>query len=142
MKKMSKKTTEFNDFRFAGLEWRQYSNNYMTMKRFNDSMDKIVVKVASSHLFKSKFGYGLILDENHVIWLKDWQVSDNYYGIEVLLDRKYFTPKEYGYFDEFCENPQNLQFETWLEAAKAQEAAMAKDEDGDEYYFNKVKWQI
>jgi hypothetical protein len=142
MKKISKKTTEFNDFRFAGLEWRQYSNNYMTMKRFNDSKDKVVVKVGSSHLFKSKFGYGFILDPKHVLWLKDWQVSDNYYGTEVLLDRKYFTPKEYGDFDDFLEAPEHLDWEYWVETAELQENAMAKDEDGDEYYCNKVKWEI
>lgn len=142
MKEMSKKTKEFNDYRFGDLEYFQSSNHYMKMKRFNQDKTKIVVKIAGSHLFKTKYGYGLILDENHVQWLKSWQVSENYYGTEVLLYKEYWCPKEYGNFEDFFENKENLLFETWVSAAEEQENATKLDEDNEPYFYNKVMWAI
>ena len=136
---MSKKQ-EFNDFRFEGLNYREASNKYYTMERVSEDETKIVVKVADSHLFKSKYGYGLILNANHVVWLKDWQVSQNYYGNEILLSKKYFIVKEYGDFAEFGYERENETFEEWLEVAKEQNA-IKTDEDGFKTRINPVKWE-
>ena len=106
------------------------------MNRVSNDENKIVVKVADSHLQKTKFGYALILDQNHVTFLKDWQVNQNYFGNEVLLNRDYWNPKEWGEFEDFGENPENLEWITWLEIAKEQNGT---DDDGIK--INPVKWE-
>ena len=136
MKEMSGKKADFNDFRFDGLNWRQYSNKYLTMERVSDDKNKIVVKVADEHIIQTKFGYALILDHSHVVFLKSWQVNNNYYGTEVLLTREYFNIKEWGEHEDFDEEPENLDFNTWLEAAKEQNTV---DKDGVK--LNKVHWE-
>lgn len=138
MKTVSSKKNDFNNFRFEGLNWYQYSNKYYSMDRVSADESKIVVKVGESHILKTKFGYALILDYSHVVFLKDWQVSDNYFGVEVLLQKEYFIVKEWGTFEDFGDDPENLDFNTWLEAAKAQ--ANFKDEDGEA--LNRVRWEI
>ena len=138
MKKLSTKTTDFNNFRFEGLNWYQISNNYISMQRVSADNSKIVVKVADSHIISTKFGYALILDRTHVVFLKEWQVSYNYYGIEVLLQKDFFNVKEWGNFDDFDDEPDNLVFNEWLDTAKAQ--SDYKNEDGDP--ANIVRWEI
>lgn len=138
MKNISSKKSDFNDFRFEGLNWKQYSNNYLTMNRVSHEETKIIVKVVDSHLKETKYGYALILDRTHVVFLKNWQVSSNYYGNEVLLQKDFFQVKEWGDFDEFDNEPENLIFENWLEVAKEQEAYV--DEDGTK--LNRVRWEI
>lgn len=138
MKTVSTKTKDFNNFRFEGLNWYQYSNKYYSMDRVSADESKIVVKVGESHILKTKFGYALILDYSHVVFLKDWQVSDNYFGVEVLLQKEFFIVKEWGTFEDFGDDPENLDFNTWLEAAKAQ--ANLKDKDG--MPLNRVRWEI
>ena len=114
---MSKK---FNSYRFEGLNHRAASNKYLTMDRVSENEDKIVVKVADCHLLRTRYGYGLILDRHHVCWLKDWAVSVNWYGNEVLLDRKYFSPRGWGEFDEFDDDEESLTWDHWLQIANAQ----------------------
>lgn len=138
MKTVSAKTKDFNDFRFEGLNWYQCSNKYYSMARVSADESKIVVKVGESHILKTKFGYALILDYRHVVFLKDWQVSNNYYGIEVLLQKEFFIVKEWGTFEDFGDEPENLNFNTWLEAAKAQ--ADLKDQDGGP--LNRIRWEM
>ena len=126
---MTKK--DFNKFRFEGLEARQASNKYMTMKRVSDDKNKIVVRVAEIHLQPTKYGYALILDKKHVVFLKPWQVNENYFSNEVILNREYFNAKEWGDWEYFSEKPQNLEFDNWLKAAQEQQEA------GTE-----VKWRV
>lgn len=128
---------DFNEFRFAGLNYRDKSNKYYTMNRVSDDENKIVVKVADEHLLQTKYGFALILDCSHVVFIKDWQVDKNYYGNEVLLTKEYFNVKEWGDFTDFGEEPENLKWETWLETAKEQDSLV--DEDGEK--MNKVNWQ-
>ena len=117
-------TKKFNEFRFAGLNYNVFSNKYWTMNRTSEDGNKIVVKVADSHIFESKYGYGLILDAHHVLWLKDWQVSRNYYGNEVVLDRNYFNVKEWGDFsDNFADEPETCDWIWWARAAAEQAEA-------------------
>lgn len=133
----------FIEWLLGDLEYRKISNNYVTCKRFNETEDKIIVKVAGSHLFETQYGYGLILDARHLVFLKSWQVNSNYYGNEVLLSKKYFNVKESTKeFDEFFEDEEALKWEYWLESAKMQENYQEKDEDGDVVYKNKVKWRL
>lgn len=137
MKEMSGKKADFNDFRFDGLNWRQSSNEYLTMERVSEDENKIVVKVAPEHLMRTKYGYALILDYSHVVFLKSWQVSDNYYGTEVMLTRDFFNVKEWGEHEAFGDEPENLTYDNWLKVAKEQNAV---DEDG--FKINRVTWRI
>lgn len=126
---MTKK--EFNEFRFEGLDPKQKSNKYVTMKRVSDDNNKIVVRVGESHLQPTRYGYALILDNKHVVFLKTWQVSENYFANEVILSREYFDVREWGNWEDFEEGPQNLEFENWLKVAQEQQVA------GTE-----VKWRV
>ena len=136
---MSKKT-EFNDYRFSGLHYINASNKYLTMQRVSDDENKIVVKVADSHLQRTKYGYALILNFNHVVFIKDWQVSSNYYGNEVLLTREYFKVKEWGEFPDMCADPgENETFDEWLEVAKEQSYIV--EEEGFCSPGNPVRWE-
>mgnify|MGYP000359422801 CR=1 FL=1 len=124
---------KFNEFRFEGLDARKISNKYMTMKRVSDDKNKIVVKVGDSHILKTKFGYALILNAEYVVFLKDWQVDQNYYGNEVLLNKEFFIPKKWGDFSlEFGYEEDNLNWEEWLNTAIAQ----SENED------NAVRWTL
>lgn len=115
---------DFNEYRFRGLNHRTFSNKYLTMDRVSEDESKIVVKIAGEHLFKTKYGYGLILDASHVVWLKEWAVSTSYYGNEIMLDRGFFNVKEWGDFsDNFDDEPENCTWEHYLQIAKAQAAA-------------------
>lgn len=121
---MAKKN--FNDFRFEPFGgYSEFSSKYLTTPtRISADGEKCIVKVAEEHVFMTRYGYGLILDESHVVFLKDWAVSRSARGCEVLLDKNFFTVKEWGDFsDNFGENPENYKFETWFAAAKAQDEA-------------------
>lgn len=111
---------DFNKFRFAGLGFKEKSNKYFTMNRISEDANKIVVRVADEHLKKTKYGYALILDNRHVVFIKDWQVNQNYFGNEVILTKEYFLAKEWGNFDEFEESSENLTWEKWLSIANSQ----------------------
>lgn len=119
-----RKLSDFNEFRFDGLEPRTASNKYYTMNRVSEDGERIVVKVADSHLFKSPYGYGLTLDKDHVVWLKNWAVSQNWYGNEVMLTKQYFNVKASKRSNaNFDSEPQNLSFEHWRDVAYAQQKA-------------------
>lgn len=126
---------DFNEFRFKGLNYKEISNKYYTMNRLNEDETKIVVKVGDSHLQETKYGYALILDCNHVVFLKSWQVSRNYFGNEVILTEEYFNVKEWGDWLDFGEDSDNLKFSTWVNAAKAQSKT-----DVDGLPLNRVRW--
>jgi len=106
------------------------------MKRVNKEETRVVVKVAEEHVFPTQWGWALILDVNHVVFLRPWQVDVNYFGCEVLIEKTYFKPKEWGNFPSFGENPDNLIWDKWVAAAKAQDNLI--NEDGAPR--NRVHW--
>lgn len=123
--------TSFNEFRFEGLKCREVSNKYFTMNRVSVDEDKIIVKVDDSHIKKTKYGYALILNAEYVLFLKEWQVDQNYYGNEVLLNKEFFIPKKWGDFSlDFEYEEDNLDWNEWLNTAIAQN----NEED------NEVRW--
>jgi hypothetical protein len=124
----------------AGLDARRTTNKYITMNRVSDDGEKIVVNVADEHLIETRYGYGLILDDSHVVWLKDNQVSQNYYGNEVILNKKYFNPKKWGDFsNKFGADSENLSFESWKNVAIKQQRAGREVKWEDHYYSAKAK---
>jgi hypothetical protein len=121
---------QFNEFRFGGLNYRSFSNKYYTMNRVSDDDSKIVVKVADDHIMPTRYGFALILDASHVVFLKEWAVSCNDYGNEVLLSREFFNVKTWGDFSEnFMDEPENCTWEHYYSVAKVQQDAN-----------NMVKW--
>ena len=127
---------DFNDFRFEGLDYRNCSNKYYTMNRISENEEKIVVKVGDSHLIQTLYGYALVLDKTRVVFLKKWQVSQNWFGNEVLIDKNYWQVKIWGNHEDFEDTDENLSFEFWLNIAKEQSKL---DEDGTR--INPVKWE-
>lgn len=111
---------DFNEFRFKGLNYRKFSNKYLTMKRVSEDEKKVVIKVSDSHIITTKYGYAFILDKKHVVFLKEWQVNRNFYGNEVLLDKDYFQVKEWGEFENFLEDEKALNYSEYVEIAKEQ----------------------
>lgn len=121
----------FNEFRFDGLKCREVSNKYFTMSRVSEDKNKIIVKVDDNHIFKTRYGYALILNAEYVLFLKEWQVDQNYYGNEVLLNKEFFIPKKWGDFSlDFEFEEDNLDWNEWLNTAIAQN----NEED------NEVRW--
>ena len=111
---------DFNEFRFKGLDYRKFSNKYLTMKRISDDETKVVIKVDDVHLLETRYGYAFILDKKHVVFLKEWQVNRNFYGNEVLLDKDYFQVKEWGDFENFLEDEKALDYSEYVGIAKEQ----------------------
>lgn len=112
---------DFNEFRFGGLNYRDYSNKYFTMDRISDDEKKIVIKVEDVHLVETKYGFAFVLDKTHVVFLKEWQVSRNFFGNEILLDKDYFQIKAWGNHENFLEeNEDELTFDKYKEIAKEQ----------------------
>lgn len=124
------KLSKFDQFRFEGLKVRDRSNKYYELNRVSGEGAKIIVKVDDSHLLKTRYGYALILDDRHVVFVKDWQVEQNFYGNEVLLNKEYFNVKKWGQHEDFSPNSENHKWETWVRIARKQEAA-----------GNKVRWK-
>ena len=127
---------DFNEYRFEGLKHHRISNKYLSMNRVSENEEKIVVKVGDNHILETAYGYALILDSKNVVFLKNWQVSRNYYGTEVLLDKNYFNVKKWGNFENLFieENEEEHKFETWSKAAKLQEQEEVKWEDDKNEY--------
>lgn len=124
------KVKEYAEKKFPKMNARSETNNYWTMDRVGNDGNTIVVKTADSHLIKTKYGYALILDRENVVFLKEWQVNQNYYGNEVMLNKPYFNVKKWGNHLDFGKDSENLKWETWLDVAKRQQDA-----------GNQVKWE-
>ena len=124
------KTKDFNNFRFEGLNYFDYSNKYYGLNRVSETGDKICVNVVDAHLITTQYGYALILDNEHVVFVKNWQVDQNYFGNEVILDRKFFNVKKWGFHEEFSEaDKAQLTFDYWKRVAEEQQK------------YNPCKWK-
>ena len=116
--------SNFNDFRFKGLGFSEVSNKYAAIDRVSADGNKIIVKVADSHLVPTKYGFALVLDRTHVAFVKGWQVNRNWYGNEVLLDREYFTVKQWGEWSDFSDDDSLMTFDAFKNIAESQSAAI------------------
>ena len=132
------KRNEFNNFRFGDMGYKIHTIRYMTMNRVNEDKTKVVVKVDPRMLYKTKFGYAMHLNEKYVIYLKEWQVDMNPDGCEILLNKDYFKPVEYGFSRGYQGYDHLLNWDTWVRIATKQDAAL--DLEGNK--ANEVKWMI
>lgn len=121
IREISFKDGDFDKFRFGDLRPRRDSNAYYEVDRINSAKDKIIVTVPSERVFQTKYGYGLILNADHVLWLKSWQVgrgklwNGSRYEVHtnVLLQKNYFNPSKANY--ERTDYPYERVSLTWQE---------------------------
>lgn len=119
---------QFNLYRFAGLDAHATAQGLLTMKRVTS--DRIIVRVGANEAFHTRYGYGLHLDGESVLWLKKWQVSESAAGTEVLIFGRMFIPKLFagnGFetrFNAGKDAQKRLDYEWWYERAEKQAEAV------------------
>lgn len=99
MAKKEQHIKKFDQFRFEGLDPKIATNKYLYMNRVNADETKVIVRFSKEQVFKTSYGYGFIVGQNHIVWLKDWQVEDNYYSqafdaYEILLNKEFYNVKD------------------------------------------------
>lgn len=123
---------KFDEYRFAGLHLHEASNKYLGIRHISADGNKIALRVGQAHLCPTKFGYALILDQHHVVFIKDWQVGTTWF-LEgecpvVVLDKAYWKVREFGDWSEFFgDEPKMHDFAEW--AKVAQEQASVDDDE-------------
>lgn len=101
------------DYKFKGFAPEQFRKNSNRFTEFRGSQvstdgENVVVLVGADHVFPTKYGYGVIVDASHVVWVKSWQVwglnrAKNAYAIN--FSKAFYSVKEYGDFsDNFSDN--------------------------------------
>lgn len=121
----------FNEFRFKGLSAKNHDRSYFTMKRINSDETKIVVRINDRELKGTQYGYAVILDWSHVIFVKDWQVNRSRFGNELLLFKNRFKPREWKTHFSFYNDPDNLEWDAWVDRARRQAENIGKDGNPD-----------
>lgn len=134
------KRKDFNKFRFDGLDYQVHTVKYVTMDRVNADETKLIIRVVPEQIFKTQYGYGVHLNANFVLFLKEWQVDINMYGCEIMLTKEYFKPKEFGFSKRFSDSKWDslLKWETWVKIAKLQDSKI--DENG--LKLQPVRWFV
>lgn len=109
------------DFEKAGKSIRFVGN------RISGNGKNVLVRIPSDLVFSTKFGFGIIVDDTHVAFVKAWQcwgktTNGQYHYFN--LDRKYKV-KEWGDFSnklsQLTEFPTLSTFDDILSLAKEQE---------------------
>lgn len=100
--------SEFDEnYKFKGFKPEQFykeSNKYMTLRgaQVSEDGENAVILLSAEHVFPTRYGYGVIVDANHVVWIKDWQVwgqtRNNHYVIN--FSKTFYQVKEYGGFSD------------------------------------------
>ena len=96
------------NYKFKGFQeeqFRKLSNKYTEFigKQVSDDKENAVVLISAEHVFTTRYGYGVIVDSSHVVWVKSWQVwginlTNTAYAIN--FSREFYNVKEYGDFSE------------------------------------------
>ena len=109
-------------------DFQDYSNKRIKYvgSMVNGDESKILLVVSPEKLRETKYGYGLIIDAEHVVFIKSWQVLGTCYermnSYLIVLDRNYFSVKEFQFADqgdEFGES-ETTTFDDFKEVAKMQ----------------------
>ena len=107
------------DYKFKGFgeeQFRKLSNKYTEFigKQVSDDKENAVVLISAEHVFTTRYGYGVIVDSSHVVWVKSWQVwginrTNTAYAIN--FSREFYNVKEYGDFsDRFSDDLESSMF--------------------------------
>lgn len=124
---------KFNDFQqnvqlkgFNQDDFEKVSNNRFAYDgpSVNEDGSKVLVIVNPDQVRETRYGYGLILDSEHTVFIKSWQVLGSCYermnGKLIVLGRNYFNVKDFqfaGQADEYSE-PENSDCETFDDFVK------------------------
>ena len=130
----------FSDFeanyKYKGFEPERFSKASKTYTLFegshiSDDGNHVVVRLRDSHLLETKYGYGVIVDAKHVIFIKKWQIWGKHHLYRTYLvsfSREYFKVSEWGDFSDRFDELEDLNesslssFENLLALAKEQDA--------------------
>lgn len=124
-------TKSFNNFRFQGLNYTNYSHKYWQFTNLvAPDHQRVLLRIADSNLFEFTSDLGKLtwiwkIDRDHCAFLKPWQVFSGYYGTYVLLTKKYFAIKSANH--PYADMSAQSSLHNWddvLKAAKAQQAAL------------------
>lgn len=119
----ARKEKDMNFF-FGESNWRKTSNQYFQFKRVLDDDNMIIV---TNNVKTIKGNYVLLVDNNKVVYLKNWQVKevenyfDGVYGYAVKLNRNYFKPYTFSFeFDGYSFEKEET-FDDLMNVAKEQQ---------------------
>ncbi|MGC4441381.1 hypothetical protein ABXW85_21220, partial [Streptococcus suis] len=61
---------------FGSEQIQRVSNKYNELKGNHVSKDgnNAVINISSEHVFRTQYGYGVIVDAEHTVFVKPWQV--------------------------------------------------------------------
>lgn len=98
---MSKFDAEYTYKGFGSRQIIKDSNKYSRLEGSHVSKDgnNAVLNIGSSHIFQTKYGYGVIVDAKHTVFVKPWQVWGTNRangGYVVNFNRQYYNVKKYG----------------------------------------------
>ncbi len=128
---------------FIEEQFKPTSRKFMKLTGHHVSPDEnnAVIVVGDNNIFKTPYGYAIILNAEHVVFVKDWQVWGMTRNGDYIinLNREFYKVKEWGDFSEnFGYEKDNLlfTFEGVLTVAREQEASYNDGFANDNgYYF-------
>jgi hypothetical protein len=71
-----KKDNSFANFLFEGFELKNSSNKYLRIAPINETKTKVILSIPTDTLFHTKYGAGVRLTPDTIIWVKSWQFSE------------------------------------------------------------------
>lgn len=137
---MSKFDANYTFKGFGSEQIQTLSNKYNQLKgpHVSKDGDNAVVNISPSHVFPTKYGYGVIVDQSHTVFVKPWQVwgrnRDNG-GYVVNFNRQYYNVKKWGNHDGFSSDSKTAlnDFNKVVKLAKQQEKFYKKN--GEKFSF-------
>lgn len=154
MKKIEEENRMIRKERFEGLGYEETNKYGQLTKRVSDDESKIVVNISRNQIFLTRYGYGLKVGHDKVVWLKGWQaftVADWYatemtaHSYQVVLSKEnYIVKQSTREFDDIevgdCASDSDFEkangYHSWedmVDLAKRQEAVI----DSCPIYFRK-----
>lgn len=66
---------------------------YFLNNRISQNKEEVVLEIDEDMVFETRYGYGIYLVNNKVLFIQNWQLSLSHDGeTEVYLNKKYFNP--------------------------------------------------
>lgn len=126
--KLSKKEKAFlESYVFAGHDVDRISNSYLEASSVSRDGDHIILRVGDAHLRPTPYGQALHVTADKVVYVKDWQVSTDRSGNQVVaLSKKYWNVRPSNVIrDELTgASEKNTKWETWKQSAKKQKSVL------------------
>lgn len=120
---------------FFGEDVKLSGGKHDTLLDFTHVIDRDNIIIITNNIEIMKHQYILVIGDNKVVWLKDWQVQElKYWDVQlntyaVKLNRQYFKPYELKFkLDKYCFNGREHTFDSLYELAVSQDNATQKIE--------------